>query len=159
MQLLLRKTTNNPNLSTTLVCLERQQHQMIPEEYQAHKKKLSSLFRLAIIENKIIVPKNLRTTRISILHKRHPAINKMTLAAPTFWWPRMIEATQKKCCETCLPCNTSDKNFKPNRPSAETKRFPPLNSPSEEIQLDFIGPITENNSRFYILLSIANGRR
>ena len=29
-----------------------------------------------------------------------------------------------------------------------------MNSPNEEIQLDFIGPITEENRRFYILLSI-----
>ena len=29
-----------------------------------------------------------------------------------------------------------------------------MNSPNEEIQLDFIGPITDNNRRFYILLSI-----
>ena len=32
--------------------------------------------------------------------------------------------------------------------------LPPVNSPNEEIQLDFIGPITENHRRFYILLSI-----
>ena len=29
-----------------------------------------------------------------------------------------------------------------------------MNSPNEEIQLDFIGPITEDHRRFYILLSI-----
>ena len=32
--------------------------------------------------------------------------------------------------------------------------MPPVNSPNEEIQLDFIGPITENHRRFHILLSI-----
>ena len=31
---------------------------------------------------------------------------------------------------------------------------PPVNSPNEEIQLDFIGPTTNNHRRFYILLSI-----
>ena len=76
----------------------------------------------------------------------------MTLAARHFW-PRMMEAIQKKC-ESCLPCKVSGKNIKPNIPSTETKSLPPLNNPNEEIQMDFIGPITENNRRFYILLSM-----
>ena len=48
----------------------------------------------------------------------------------------------------------SGKNIKPNIPSTETNSLPPLNNPNEEIQIDFIGPITENNCRFYILLSM-----
>ena len=40
------ETTNDPNLLKTHVWLERQQHEMIPEEYQAHKKELSSQFGL-----------------------------------------------------------------------------------------------------------------
>ena len=40
LQLLMTETTNGPNLLKTLVCLERQQHEMIPEEYQTHRRKL-----------------------------------------------------------------------------------------------------------------------
>ena len=65
----------------------------------------------------------------------------------------MTEAIQKKC-ETCLPCKMSGKNIKPNIPSTEINSLPPLDNPNEEIQLDFIGPMTENNRRFYILLSM-----
>ena len=153
LQLLMTETTNDPTLLKTLVSLERQQHELIPEDYQMHKRKLSSRFGLVFIEDKIIVPKNLRATIISLLHKGHPAINKMTLATRDFWWPRMTEAIQKKC-ETCLPCKMSGKNIKPNLPSTETNSLPPLDNPNEEIQLDFIGPMTENNRRFYILLSM-----
>ena len=46
------------------------------------------------------------------------------------------------------------KSVKPNIPNTEKKVLPPVNSPNEEIQLDFIGPITENHRRFYILLSM-----
>ena len=95
--------------------------------------------------------KNLRTTIISFLHKGHPAINKMSLAARHFWWPKMTEAIQKKC-ETCIPCKMSGKNFKPY--STRKNNLPPLNKPNEEIQLEFIGPITEYNRRFHILLSM-----
>ena len=54
----------------------------------------------------------------------------------------------------CLPCKMSGKNIKPNIPSTETNSLPPLNNPNEEIQMDFIGPITKNNRRFYILPSM-----
>ena len=65
----------------------------------------------------------------------------------------MTEAIQKKC-ETCLPCKMSGKNIKPNIPGTETNSLPPLNNPNEEIRMDFIGTITENNRRIYILLSM-----
>ena len=81
LQLLMDETTNYPTLLKTLVCLERQQQDQISDENQPYKKKLSSRFGLVSIEDKIIVPKNLRTTIISLLHKGHRAINKMTTAA------------------------------------------------------------------------------
>ena len=84
LQLLMTETTNDPTLLKNLVCLEREQHELIPEEYQTHRKKISSRFGLVFIEDKIIVPKNLRATVISLLHKGHLAINKMTLAARHF---------------------------------------------------------------------------
>ena len=69
LQLLMTETTNDPTLLKTLVSLERQQHELILEEYQMHKRKLSSRFGLVFIEDKIIVPKNLRPTIISLLPK------------------------------------------------------------------------------------------
>ena len=146
------ETTNDPNLLKTLVCLERQQHGMIPDEYQTHRRKLSSRFGLVFMADRIIVSKNFRTTVISLLHKGHPAINKMTLAARHLWWPKMADAIQKKC-GTCILCKMSGKSINPNIPSTE-KNLPPVNSPNKEIQLDFIGPITDNHRRVCILLSI-----
>ena len=78
-------------------------------------------------------------------------MNKMTLAARHFWWPRMTKAIQKKC-EACLACKMSGKNIKPNISSTEKNSLPPVNNPNEEIQLEFIKPITERNHGFYILL-------
>ena len=46
------------------------------------------------------------------------------------------------------------KSVKPNIPNTEKNILPPVNSPDEEIQLDFIDPITENHRQFYILLSM-----
>ena len=153
LRLLMNETTNDPTLLKTLVCRERQQHEQIPDAYLPHKKNLSTRFGLVFIEDKIIVPKNLRTTIISLLHKGHPAINKMPTTARHFSWPKMTEAIQKKC-ESCIPCKMSGKNIKPNIPSTEKNNLSRLDNPNEEIQLDFIGPITVDNRRFHILLSM-----
>ena len=153
LQLLMSETTNDPALLKTLVCLERQQHDHIPDKYLPHKKKLSSWFGLVFIEDKVIVPKNLRLTIISVLHKGHPAIKKMKTAARHFWCPKMTEAIPKKC-ESCIPCKMSGKNIKPDKPSTETNHLPRLETPNEEIQLDFIGPSTVDNRRFHILQSM-----
>ena len=75
------------------------------------------------------------------------------MAASHFWWPRITEAIQKKC-DNCVPCKMVGKSIKPNIPSTEKKQLPPLSKSNDEIQLDFIGPITEKNRRFYILLSM-----
>ena len=167
LQLLMTETTNDPKLLKTFVCLERKQYDNIPEEYNQYKRKLSTRYGLVFFEEKIVVPTNLRTTVITLLHKGHRAINKMTMAAKHFWWPKLSEAKQRKC-DSCIPCKLSGKNLnlknipetssitwnKPNIPKTEQNRLPPLSAPNEKIQLDFIGPITEENRRFYILLSM-----
>ena len=153
LQLLKTETKNDPKLLKTLVCLERKQYDNIPEEYNQYKRKLSTRYGLVFFEEIIIVPTNLRTTVITLLHKGHPAINKMTMAAKPFWWPKLSGAIQRKC-DSCIPCKLSGKNLEPNIPETKQNRLPPLSAPNEEIQLDFIGPITEENRRFYILLSL-----
>ena len=153
LQLLMTETTNDPKLLNTLGCLERKQYDNIPEEYNKYNRKLSTRYRLVFFEEKVIVPANLRTTVITLLYKGHLAIKKMKLAAKHFWWLTLTEAIQRKC-DSWKPCISSGKNLKRNIPKTEQNRLPPLNSSNEEIQLDFIGPITENNRRFFILLSM-----
>ena len=85
LQLLMSERTIDPSLLRTLVCLERQQYDNIPREYTAYKKKLSTRHGLVFYEDRIIVPKNLRTTIFSLLHKGHPAINKKSDGSRTFW--------------------------------------------------------------------------
>ena len=138
------ETTNAPSLFKTLVCLKRQQHDNIPEENSPYKKKLTSRYGLVFYEDKIIVPKNVRTNVISLLHKGLPAINKMSIAARHFWWPRITEAIQKKC-DRCVPCKISGRNVKPDIPSMEKNQLPLFGKPKEELQLDFIGPIFEKD--------------
>ena len=48
----------------------------------------------------------------------------------------------------------SGKSIKSDIPSTEKNHLPRLENPNEEIQLDFIGPITVDNRRFHVLLSM-----
>ena len=120
---------NDERMLKTKVALEQPYQELIPEEYHYCRKELSSRYRLVFFEDKIIVPTGLRTTVITLLHKGQPAINKMTNAVRSFWWPRMGEAIQKKC-ETCAPCRMSGKNIKPNLPSTEGNQRPKLSEPA-----------------------------
>ena len=95
----------------------------MPEDYRMFKNRLSTRYGIVFYEDNIVVPKGLRTTIITLLHKGHPAINKVTLAAKGFWWPRIMEHIQKKC-EECVPCRMSGKNLKPDIPSTEKKNTP-----------------------------------
>ena len=99
-------------------------------EYITYRNKLSSMFCFVFIEDETVVPKNLQTTIISVLHKGHPAINKMNLSARHSWWPKITEAIQKQC-ETSTPCKMSGRG-EPNKPNTE-KNIPPLNGSYKKI--------------------------
>ena len=53
-----------------------------------------------------------------------------------------------------MPCKLYGKNNKPCMPKSEQNCLPPLSTPNGEIQLDFNGPYTERNRKFYILIHI-----
>ena len=153
LEFLMKETTDDEVLLKTLVCLERQQHEQIPEEMRIYKNKLSTRYGLLFYEDKIVIPGKIRQQIIMLLHKGHHSIIKMTDNAELFWWPRIAEDISRKC-NSCIPCRMSGKNIKPNLPSTEKNRLPRLNSPNEEIQLDFIGPLNVNNRKLFILLSV-----
>ena len=79
------ETTNDEKLLKTLVCIERITMEQIPEEYKGYTKYLSTRFSVVFYDDKIVIPQTLRRTIITLLHKGHPAINKMSAAAKPFW--------------------------------------------------------------------------
>ena len=119
------ETTNDEKLLKTLVCLERRTYEQRPEEYREYKKNLSTRFGVVFYDDKIIIPKSLRQTVIILLHKGHPAINKMSAAARPFWWPKITKDIQAKCDE-CIPCRMTGKSIKPQIPMSEINYLPPV---------------------------------
>ena len=147
------ETNNDEKLLKTLVCLERRTLEQIPDEYKPYYKQLSIRFGVVFYDDRIIIPKSLRTTVIMLLHKGHAAINKMTTAAKPSWWPRITRDIQQKCDE-CIPYKMAGKDIKPHIPMTEFNYLPPVEKTNQEIQLAFIGPMRFKHRRFYILLSI-----
>ena len=79
------ETTNDEKLLKTLVCLERRNFEQVSEEYRQYKINLFTIFGIIFYDDKFLIPKPLRQTVIMLLHKAHPAINKMNHAARPFW--------------------------------------------------------------------------
>ena len=143
---------NDDKLQKTLVCLELKTTTQIPDEYKQCTKNLSTRFGVMFYDDKIIVPKSLRTTVITSLRKGHPSINKTSHAAKPFWWARMHKEIQQKCDE-CISCNRTGKNIKSQLTMTEVNYLPPTKKPNQGIQLDFIGPRRPKQRRFFMLVS------
>ena len=75
------ETTNDGKILKTMVCFERRSYEQTPEEYKEYHKNLSTRFGVVFYDDRIVTPKPLRRTVILLLHKSHPAFNKMTYAA------------------------------------------------------------------------------
>ena len=53
LQLLMTESTNDPSLLKTLVCIERKQHENMPDEHSIYGKKLSTRYGLIFYENNL----------------------------------------------------------------------------------------------------------
>ena len=150
MKMIAMETTNDDKLLKILVCLKRKTTTQIPDEYKQYTK---NPIQGNVLRQQNNSAKKFEKHVITILHKGHPSINKISRAAKPFWWPRMNKEIQQKCDE-CIPCKMTGKNIEPQLPMTEVNYLPPTKKPNEEIQWDFIGPIRFKKRRFFILVSI-----
>ena len=62
------ETTNDEKLLKALACLDRRTLEQIPDDYKPYSKQLSTRFGVVFYDDRIIIPKSLRTTIIMLLH-------------------------------------------------------------------------------------------
>ena len=85
-----RQTTKNIKLPGT------KNNNTNPGRTQAvHQKLINTIRGNVLYDDKIIVPKSLRSTVKTLLHIGHPWINKRSHAAKLFWWPMMNREIQQ----------------------------------------------------------------
>ena len=88
------------------------------------------------------------------LHRNHPGQSGMMHLANMIWFPT-IHREIVTLTQNCQPCIKIGKNLKPIIPKSKLAQLPPLHEPNEEIQMDFAGPILdEQNNDSYILASV-----
>ena len=105
-----------------------------------------------LLYDQAVIPKQLRKTLVDSLHLTHPGQGGMLEAAKNVWYPflhRDIMATAQNCKE----CRQKGKNLKVISGKTHSTSLDAVEEPNQEIQLDFAGPLRdENNKDVYILV-------
>ena len=99
------------------------------------------------------IPTQLRKTVIDSVHKTHRGQAGMIYLAQLIWYPQ-IHRDVVALAQRCNQCTKTGKNLKPINPKNKHLSLPTLSEPNEGIQMDFAGPITNNNKDIYILVTI-----
>ena len=106
-----------------------------------------------LYDSKMYIPTQLRKTVIDSVHKTHPGQAGMIYLTQLIWYPQ-IHRDIVALAQRCKQCTKTGKNLKPIIPKNKHTELPPLSEPNEEIQMDFAGPLTNNNKDTYILVTV-----
>ena len=139
LPLLVDETARDIKILNAIATIEKQQLDSIFYPYRPHRLHLSTRFGLFYYD-KVMIPENMRTTVISMLHHGHTSAAKMEQLSEAFWWPGMHREIHEKA-ESCPSCRAVGKNVITQIPSTEKNNLELLTEPNREIQLDFAGPI------------------
>ena len=132
LPLLVDETARNVKILNTTAAIEQQQLESIFYPYCPHRLHLSTRFGLLFYNDRIIIPENMRSTIIAMLHHGHISKNKMEQLAEAFWWPGLKRDIHEK---------------------AEKNKLKIFTEPNQEIQLDFAGPIKIKITRWRLHFS------
>ena len=98
--LLVDETARDNKILNAIAAIEKHQLEGIFYPYRPHRLHLSTRFELLFYNDKIVIPENMHTTIIAMLHQGHTSAAKMDQLAEAFWWPGMYREIQEKA-ETC----------------------------------------------------------
>ena len=108
---LIAKSATDAELNRVKLALNREDRNMAPAHYRPHFEKISCKWGLTFLNDKIVVPTELRKKLLDTLHFGHAEITKMTAEAKIFWWPNINKDIEEKN-KNCIACLSSGKNLK-----------------------------------------------
>ena len=85
LPMLVDETARDVKILSAIAALEQNQSEDIFYPYRSH---LNTRFGLLF---KIVIPENMRTTIITMLHQGHPSATKMDQSAAAVWWPGIYQ--------------------------------------------------------------------
>ena len=152
---LIAKSTTDAELNRVKLALNREDRNMAPEHYRPHFENISSKWGLTFLNDKIVVPTELRKKLLDTLHFGHAGITKTIAEAKIFWWPNINKDTEEKV-KNCIACLSSGKNLKYQIPKNENGKLKILAEPGQEIQIDFTGKLHNKklNGESQLLIAI-----
>ena len=106
-----------------------------------------------LYDDKFYIPPSLRDITLQSIHKTHTGQTGMMYTAQLIWFPR-IHKEIVLIAQRCKPCTIIGKNLKPVVPKNKHTNLTELQEINEGIQIDFTGPIPDNNKDSYILVSV-----
>ena len=84
LPMLVDETARDVKNLSAIAALEKDRPEDITYPYRPHRNHLTTRFRLLFYNDKIIIPENMRTTVIAMLHQVHPSATKMDQLAAAF---------------------------------------------------------------------------
>ena len=138
--MLVDEKARDVKILSAIAALEKNQPEDLFYPYFPHRNHLTTRFGLLFHNDKIIIPENMRTTVIAMLHQGHPSATKMDQLAAAFWCPGIYQEIRQKA-ENFPSCRASGKNLVTQLLSTEKNKPEILSEPNQEIQLHFAGPI------------------
>ena len=110
LKTLIAKSAMDAELNRVKLALNREDRNMALEHYRPHFENISSKWGLTFLNDKIVVPTELREKLLDTLHFGHAGTSKMTAEAKIFWWPNINKDIEEKV-KNCIACLSSGKNL------------------------------------------------
>ena len=108
------------------------------------------------MDERLVIPTNLRTSSMSSIHYGHPDRYTMLRYFSDIWWPKTHRevVTTARCCDQC---NNAGKNIKPLLKRKQLGKIPKSEEANDEIALDFAGPFQNaEHGKKYLFVAIDN---
>ena len=131
---LIAKSATDGELNRIKMALSREDCSMAPENYRPYFGNISSKWGLHFLNDRIIVPTELRKKLLDTLHFGHKGTTKMTAEAKIFWWPNINKDIEDKV-KSCIACMSSGKNLKYQLPKNESGKLKTLIEPDKNFKL------------------------
>ena len=93
---LIAKSATDAELNRIKLALTREDRSMAPQHYRQQFENISTKWRLTFVNDKIIVPTELRKKLLDTLHFGHAGTTKMTAEAKIFWWQNIKKTSKTK---------------------------------------------------------------
>ena len=151
-------TKRDRNLSPLLTMVKQQKWDSIKSCYGPYfynvRHRLSVRDNILLYDDRVVIPKQLRPTLMDALHLTHPGQGGMLEAAKHVWYP-FIHRDIVSMAQNCKSCREKGKNFKVISGKQHFTTLDAVVEPNEEIQLDFAGPLPDENDKdVYILVGV-----